>query len=95
MQPLILGEKDNERAVLVPAIEGTKSILNEAKKHPRVKRIVLTSSIVAILDPGRPSDGEVTLTSRDWAPVTYKEAKEAGNNDRMIQWAYVYLQSLL
>ncbi|KAJ3480074.1 hypothetical protein NLI96_g8615 [Meripilus lineatus] len=75
--PLIQGETDNERKVLIPAIEGTKSVFEAAKKHPSVKRIVLTSSIVATLDPDRLSDGSVTFTSKDWSPITYEEAKEA------------------
>lgn len=63
--------------MLIPAIEGTKSVFNEAKKHPRIKRIVLTSSITAIFDPDRLSDGSVTITSSDWSSITYQEAKEA------------------
>ena len=61
----------------MPAIEGTKSVFNAAKKNPTVKRIVLTSSIVATMDPHRLSDGTVTLTSKDWSSITYEQAKDA------------------
>ncbi|KAJ3480071.1 hypothetical protein NLI96_g8612 [Meripilus lineatus] len=73
--PIVQDGKENEQAVLIPAIEGTKSALNAAKKHPTVKRVVLTSSIAAIFDPERMNDGSITFTSKDWGPITYEEAK--------------------
>lgn len=36
-----------------PAIQGTVGILKEAIKHKSVKRVVITSSIAAILSPAK------------------------------------------
>ena len=39
----------NEREIIDPAVNGTKAVLNACHKH-HVKRLVLTSSVVAIMD---------------------------------------------
>lgn len=44
----IKGIKDPEKELIKPAKEGTKSVLESAKRTPSVKRVVLTSSVVAI-----------------------------------------------
>lgn len=36
--------------IIVPAVNGTLSILNEALKTPSIKRIVFTSSIACVVD---------------------------------------------
>ncbi|KAJ3480070.1 hypothetical protein NLI96_g8613 [Meripilus lineatus] len=77
-QPVVVDGEENERVVLIPTIEGTKSVFSAAKKHSTVKRVVLTSSIAAIFDPDRLNDGSLTLTSKDWCSITYQEAKEGG-----------------
>ncbi|KAE9366925.1 NAD(P)-binding protein [Stipitochalara longipes BDJ] len=48
--PLPKETDDTERDIVLPAIHGTLSILNSSLKHPSVKRVVITSSIVAILN---------------------------------------------
>ncbi|PMD33772.1 NAD(P)-binding protein [Hyaloscypha variabilis F] len=48
--PLPKESDDTERDIVVPAIHGTISILNSSLKHPSIKRVVITSSIAAILD---------------------------------------------
>lgn len=68
---------DNERELLLPAIQGTKAILTAAKKHPTVKRIVITSSFAAVLDPAHLDDSNFTFTSKDWSPFTYEQAKSS------------------
>ncbi|RYN45659.1 hypothetical protein AA0118_g12782 [Alternaria tenuissima] len=42
--------EDPEKDIILPAIQGTTSILYSALKHPSIKRIVITSSVVALLD---------------------------------------------
>ena len=61
--------------MLIPAIEGTKSILSSAKSQPTVKRVVLTSSIASVMDFDRHNEIGLTFTSADWNPVTYEQAK--------------------
>ena len=45
--PFIIGEPKNEDELIVPAREGTMRAMNAAKKS-NIKKVVLTSSIVAI-----------------------------------------------
>lgn len=63
-----------EQEIVLPAVEGTRSVLKSVEKSPSVKRVVLTSSYAAIynmsLDPNEP----YTYTSEDWNPVTYEQA---------------------
>jgi dihydroflavonol-4-reductase len=44
----ITGIKNPEEELIRPAKEGTRNVLESAKKNPTAKRIVLTSSVVAI-----------------------------------------------
>jgi len=49
-------------------LEGTKHVLESAKKAGTVKRFVQTSSVAAIMDPVRACSGEKTeFTEEDWA----------------------------
>ncbi|KAJ3486855.1 hypothetical protein NLI96_g3939 [Meripilus lineatus] len=77
--PLTFEITDNERDMLLPAIEGAKAVLQAAKQHSTLKRVVLTSSIAATLDPARYADGTATFTSQDWCPITYEQAKASAN----------------
>ena len=43
--------EDFQAGLVTPAVKGTLSILNSAIKSPSVKRIVITSSVVAIVGP--------------------------------------------
>ena len=47
--PLPSGSDDYERDLLVPALKGTTGILKSAILAPTVKRIVITSSVVAVI----------------------------------------------
>jgi dihydroflavonol-4-reductase len=60
--PYVMHAKDPQRDLVDPAVEGTLSMLRAAAKSPRVKRVVLTSSMAAITDE---PDGRV-LTEADW-----------------------------
>ena len=44
----VTGIKNPEEELIRPAKEGTRNVLESAKKNPAVKRVVLTSSVVAI-----------------------------------------------
>lgn len=40
--------EDVEKDIVLPAIHGTTSILNSALKFPSIRRVVITSSVVAV-----------------------------------------------
>lgn len=49
---------DFQRDILDPAVKGTLSLLRSAASTPNVKRVVITSSVVAVMDLGsRPEPG--------------------------------------
>ncbi|KIM95596.1 hypothetical protein OIDMADRAFT_106257 [Oidiodendron maius Zn] len=74
--PFWLKVENNERDLLIPAIQGTIGILESIHKHnSRVKRIVITSSFAALTDLSRGQWPEHTYSEADWNPATYNEAK--------------------
>ncbi|GAA6056229.1 hypothetical protein JCM3770_002098 [Rhodotorula araucariae] len=77
---------DNERDMLIPALEGTRQCLRAAQKEPSVKRVVVTSSFAAVLDFDRMSP-DTTFTHEDWNSATYDAAKKSD------QAPYVYCAS--
>jgi len=54
----------NENDLIRPAVEGTKAVLDACKKHA-VKKLVVTSSVAAIIDYSKYEEGKV-LTEEDW-----------------------------
>ena len=74
--PFVMQVEDNERDLLDPAIKGTTQILIAVQKYaPQVKRIVITSSFAAIVDPSQGTRPGYTYSEKDWNPVTYEQAK--------------------
>jgi nucleoside-diphosphate-sugar epimerase len=64
---------DEIKALIRTAISGTTGILKAVKAFaPTVKRVVVTSSFAAIVDPKKPLT--YTYTEEDWDPVTEEEA---------------------
>jgi nucleoside-diphosphate-sugar epimerase len=76
--PFLYREAKNNRDLLDPAIKGTKEILNGARKTPSIKRVIVLSSIAAIMNyiDASPPGGRV-WTDKDWNPITWTEAIEA------------------
>ena len=60
--PYALVVRDAQRDLVDPAVKGTLSMLRAARAHPRVKRVVLTSSFAAVTD----EPGKAVLTEADW-----------------------------
>lgn len=64
----ITGIKNPEEELVRPAKEGTRNVLESAKRNPTVKRVVLTSSVVAIY--GDNADIALTqggiFTEKEW-----------------------------
>ncbi|GLQ29570.1 SDR family oxidoreductase [Litoribrevibacter albus] len=61
--PYIIDVKDPQRDLVDPAVQGTVHVLEACKKSPRVKRVILTSSIAAITDE---PDNHHVFTEADW-----------------------------
>ena len=61
--PYVIDVKDPQAELVTPAVEGTLNVLRAAKNNPRIKRVVLTSSVAAVSD--QPEKNRV-LTETDW-----------------------------
>ena len=61
--PFELAVEDAERDLMDPAVRGTENLIRQALAEPCMRRIVLTSSFIAVYSP-KPS-GHV-FTDRDW-----------------------------
>ncbi|KAI2642318.1 NAD dependent epimerase/dehydratase [Xylaria nigripes] len=71
---------DPKTEMLDPAINGTRFVLQAVKKYaPTVKRVVITSSIAAMVSEEiRKKGASKTLSEADWNPHTYEEGVNAG-----------------
>lgn len=66
------------QALVNPAVNGTKSVLKSIKDHgTEVKRVVITSSFAAILDPARTPP--VNYTEADWNESSPAESSKLGD----------------
>jgi nucleoside-diphosphate-sugar epimerase len=61
-----------------PAVQGTKNVLEAAKKQETVKHVVVTSSFASVGDFSKPAteQAEKVYTEKDWNPITEKECEE-------------------
>lgn len=66
--------QDNEHDLVLPAINGVKSLLASAAKFPSIRRVVITSSFAAVVDIKRQYPPRHTYTAKDWNPQTYEES---------------------
>ncbi|KAF9879588.1 hypothetical protein CkaCkLH20_03131 [Colletotrichum karsti] len=74
--PFTFNVTDIQRDLLDPAIKGTAEIMKAIDRAPSVKRIVLTSSFAAVIDPFKNPRPGYTYTEADWNPVTPTQALE-------------------
>ncbi|TVY70826.1 Ketoreductase azaE [Fusarium oxysporum f. sp. cubense] len=67
---------DAKKDLIDPAVLGTTSVLDALHKTcPTVRRVALTSSFAAILDPKLSFTGaKKTYTEADWSPLTMEDA---------------------
>ncbi|CAI7678940.1 unnamed protein product [Penicillium pancosmium] len=73
--PFFYNTTNNEEELILPAINGVKSILTaSAKPGTNVKRIVLTSSFASIVDVDTTPGPDFTYTAQNWNPLTYEAA---------------------
>ena len=78
--PLNFNAKDNEKDVVLPAIQGVKSVLHAAAKEPSIRRIVITSSFAAVYDMNREEPTKFTYTEKDWNPQSYEDSIDPNSN---------------
>lgn len=71
--PFPLKTPTNENDLIKPAVEGTLAVVRAAHKH-KVKRVVITSSCVAILMKKVPRDYE--FSENDWSELDMCQAYE-------------------
>jgi len=71
---------DIQKQLLDPAFIGTTGVLKSIKKNaPTVKRVVITSSFAAIINPYKGNWPGHVYTEEDWDPLTHEEAlKDSG-----------------
>lgn len=77
--PFTYDTTDNEKELIIPAINGVKAVLAAAASSPSVKRVVVTSSFASVLDADRKDRAHgvyFTYTGADWNPLTYEEAAD-------------------
>ena len=91
-RPLNLQIDDVDKDMIIPAKQGTLSILKSAAKHSSVKRVVVTGSFAAVLsldeqDPYRPG---FTYSHEHYNPATEESSKEKFKADKQASGAYVY-----
>ena len=83
-------EKGRDSTIIDEAIIGTLAVLRAAKKYPSIKRVVLTSSIAAVITP--PLMRDKILTTEDWndeAVAMIKKGPSAcANLDPRLKRAY-------
>ncbi|KAI5926924.1 dihydroflavonol-4-reductase [Camillea tinctor] len=71
--PLNYSVHDYEKELILPAIQGVRSIM-EASVDTKVKRVVMTSSFGAVLDMTKEESLPWTYSSESWNPISYGEA---------------------
>ncbi|KAJ6494548.1 NAD-P-binding protein [Mycena sanguinolenta] len=68
--------EDNERDCLLPAINGTRSLLASTTLEPRIRSVVFTSTLATVLETAKLGSvpGKV-YNETDWNGATYEQAK--------------------
>ncbi|KAK9913041.1 hypothetical protein M0R45_036867 [Rubus argutus] len=59
--PILLSSIDPQAELIAPAVKGTLNVLKSCAKYPTVKRVVLTSSMAAVIYNGRPLTSNVVV----------------------------------
>ncbi|KAK2776618.1 hypothetical protein FQN53_002561 [Emmonsiellopsis sp. PD_33] len=73
--PFTYNTTNNEKDLILPAINGVKSILTaSALPHSTITRIVLTSSFASVLDASQSPPPTFTYTDAHWNPLSYAES---------------------
>ena len=73
-KPFTYDTTNNEKELILPAINGVRAVFEAAATNPSIRRIVLTSSFASVLDAGRKAPPYFTYTADDWNPLSYDES---------------------
>lgn len=76
--PFSYSISDYEADLLIPAIKGSRAIL-EAAVTLSVKRVVHTNSFACIYDAALGPRPGYVYTEKDWSPLTYEDGRSATN----------------
>jgi nucleoside-diphosphate-sugar epimerase len=75
--PLVVGAKNAEQDVLIPAIRGTESLVRSAlDAGTALQAVVITSSFAACFDAMYGLRPGYTYTPKDWNPISYGMAAD-------------------
>jgi len=86
--PLVVGAKNVEEDVIIPAVRGTTGLLNSALQVKSLQSVVVTSSFAAVFDPMHGLRPGYTYTPGDWLPISYEAA--ADPNLDLSVWPELY-----
>jgi nucleoside-diphosphate-sugar epimerase len=77
--PVVFNPEDPVKDVVEPAVKGTTNILKATKTYgPQVKKMVVTSSVVTILNRDFPYTPGTVINEKTWVAVTLEDAKKGG-----------------
>ncbi|KAM9925489.1 hypothetical protein OXX59_003833 [Metschnikowia pulcherrima] len=77
--PFFYETTDPEKDLIVPAVEGTKNIMNAIKTHAesgnsKIKRVVITSSDAALYSPDDEQNPTLSFDETSWNNISYEDA---------------------
>ncbi len=90
--PFIVGLPKHEDDLIIPAVEGTRRVV-EASIRASVKKIVLTSSCAAIVET---HDGKTYYSEADWSDATHKKTPAYYKSKTLAEqkaWALIEAQT--
>ncbi|CCK69764.1 methylglyoxal reductase (NADPH-dependent) GRE2 KNAG_0D00120 [Huiozyma naganishii CBS 8797] len=75
--PFFFDTTDFVKDLLVPAVNGTKGILQSIKQYAAdsVERVVVTSSYAAVFDMDRENEKDLVLTEESWNPDSWEHCQ--------------------
>ncbi|KAK6456800.1 cinnamyl-alcohol dehydrogenase flavonol reductase [Scheffersomyces xylosifermentans] len=73
--PFFYDTTDPEHDLIIPAINGTKNILNAVKKYrPEIEKVVITSSDAAIYNSEDEQNSSLSFDESSWNNISYEES---------------------
>ncbi|MET3960620.1 nucleoside-diphosphate-sugar epimerase [Marmoricola sp. OAE513] len=94
--PFLLGKvRDPEKQLIRPAVDGTRNVLDSVNELDTVKRVVLTSSVVAIYGDSADMRGKDQFTEDDWnttSTATHQEYSYSKTVAERDAWEYAGAQ---
>ncbi|SMN20433.1 similar to Saccharomyces cerevisiae YOL151W GRE2 3-methylbutanal reductase and NADPH-dependent methylglyoxal reductase (D-lactaldehyde dehydrogenase) [Maudiozyma saulgeensis] len=80
--PVLFEVESTEKDILIPAVNGTKGILESIKKYAAntVERIVMTSSVAALSTYPESLDPKAVANEDSWNTYTWESAQISGGN---------------